>query len=206
MKIEKIPIDQINPATYNPRRDLKPGDKIYEQLKRSIEEFGIVQVLVWNRKTENLVGGHQTLKILKALGKKMAYCTVVNLPLKKEIALNQALNKIRGEWDHKKLVMAFKMVEMEDSGFDFTVTGFSLNEIEDIKLRFGMGKKPELEFAEELLLEHNYIVLYFDNPMDWQVAVDKFGLKKVRPLLKIKNETIGIGRVVKGKEWLSRIN
>ncbi len=41
----------MNPAAYNPRRDLKPGDKDYEKLKRSIEEFGFVEPVVWNRRT-----------------------------------------------------------------------------------------------------------------------------------------------------------
>ena len=72
----------------------------------------------------------------------------------------------------------------------------------------GMGpdiEKPEVEFSEELLLEHNYIVLYFDNPLDWQVAIYKFGLKKVRDLTPRKNQPVGIGRVVSGTKWLEKI-
>ncbi len=40
MKIERISIDRINPAPYNPRQDLRPGDPEYLKLQRSIEEFG----------------------------------------------------------------------------------------------------------------------------------------------------------------------
>ena len=40
MQIQKVSADRLNPAAYNPRRDLKPSDKDYEKLKRSIEEFG----------------------------------------------------------------------------------------------------------------------------------------------------------------------
>ena len=65
--------------------------------------------------------------------------------------------------------------------------------------------EPEVEFAEELMLEHNYIVLYFDNPLDWEVAKDKFGLKKVKDLVERKGHEMGIGRVLKGAEWLGRI-
>lgn len=46
MQFDSIPIDQLNPATYNPRKDLKPGDPEYEKLRRSIEEFGSVEPLV----------------------------------------------------------------------------------------------------------------------------------------------------------------
>ena len=47
MLIQKVSADRLNPAAYNPRRDLKPGDKDYEKLKRSIEEFGFVEPVVW---------------------------------------------------------------------------------------------------------------------------------------------------------------
>jgi len=59
---------RLNPAAYNPRRDLKPGDKDYEKLKRSIEEFGFVEPVVWNRRTGFVVGGHQRLKVLLDMG------------------------------------------------------------------------------------------------------------------------------------------
>ena len=39
MKIEKIKIEKLNPAEYNPRKDLKPGDPEYEKLKNSILTF-----------------------------------------------------------------------------------------------------------------------------------------------------------------------
>jgi len=42
MIIETIPIEKINPARYNPRRDLRPGDSEYEKLKKSIMAFDLV--------------------------------------------------------------------------------------------------------------------------------------------------------------------
>jgi len=65
LKIETIEINKINPAVYNPRKDLKPGDTDYEKLKKSILAFDMVEPLVWNKQTGNLVGGHQRLKIIK---------------------------------------------------------------------------------------------------------------------------------------------
>ena len=55
-----VPVDSINPAPYNPRRQLRPGDVEYEKLKKSIEEFGLVEDLVWNERTGTLVGGPPT--------------------------------------------------------------------------------------------------------------------------------------------------
>jgi hypothetical protein len=69
----------------------------------------------------------------------------------------------------------------------------------------GGGEKPDVVFSPELLLEHNYILLYFDNPMDWQVALSKFNLKRSKGLVPVKNPVVGIGRVVEGAKWLDRI-
>jgi hypothetical protein len=68
LNIQKIRAELLNPAAYNPRKDLKPGDKEYEKLRRSIEEFGYVEPVIWNKTTGNIVGGHQRLKVLLDLG------------------------------------------------------------------------------------------------------------------------------------------
>jgi ParB-like chromosome segregation protein Spo0J len=59
-----IPAAQLNPAKYNPRKDLKPGDAEYEKLLRSVKEFGYVEPVIWNERTGNIVGGHQRFKVL----------------------------------------------------------------------------------------------------------------------------------------------
>lgn len=91
MKIQKVKIDQINPAAYNPRLDLKPGDPDYDKLKKSIETFGYVEPLVWNSRTGNLVGGHQRFKILIEQGAKEVEVSVVDFDAKEEKVLNLAL-------------------------------------------------------------------------------------------------------------------
>jgi ParB-like chromosome segregation protein Spo0J len=70
MIIEKIKVEKLLPADYNPRKDLKPGDAEYEKLKRSLDEFGYVEPVIWNKTTGNVVGGHQRLKVLIASGIK----------------------------------------------------------------------------------------------------------------------------------------
>jgi ParB-like chromosome segregation protein Spo0J len=68
MQIEKLKIEQLTPSDYNPRKDLKPGDKEYDKLKCSISEFGYVEPVIWNKTTGNIVGGHLRYKVLVAMG------------------------------------------------------------------------------------------------------------------------------------------
>ncbi len=134
MKISKIPIGQLNPAAYNPRKDLQPGDPEYEKLKRSMQEFGYVEPIVWNKKTGNIVGGHQRYKILLDMGMQEVDCVVVDLDETKEKALNVALNKIQGDWDYIKLKDL--MQELDTGEFDLELTGFDMEEIEDLMTQF----------------------------------------------------------------------
>lgn len=130
MQIEKIEINKLNPAKYNPRKDLKPGDAEYEKLKRSIDEFGYVEPIIWNKKTGNIIGGHQRYKILKNMGLPEVECVILDLDEVKEKALNVALNKIGGEFDIPLLTDLLK--DLSDSDFDATLTGFDLAEIDEL--------------------------------------------------------------------------
>jgi ParB-like chromosome segregation protein Spo0J len=130
LQIQKIPLEKLNPARYNPRKDLKPGDPEYEKLKKSMETFGCVEPIVWNKRTENIVGGHQRLKILQEQAHTEIECVVVDLDETQEKALNVALNKVSGEWDLPKL--ADLISELDDGIFDISITGFDAAEIEDL--------------------------------------------------------------------------
>ena len=150
--IEKIPIKKINPAVYNPRKDLQPGDVEYDKLCKSIDKFDCVEPLVWNRRTGNLVGGHQRLKVLLARGDTEVICSVVDLPLEKEKALNLALNKISGDWDESKLAALLdELIRIPE--FDFEVTGFDLPEASKLIDEILLQKNPEaddFDFESEL--------------------------------------------------------
>jgi len=130
VQVSKIPISQLNPAAYNPRKDLQPGDPEYEKLKRSIQEFGYVEPIVWNKRTGNIVGGHQRYKVLLDMGMSEVDCVVVDLDETKEKALNLALNKIQGDWDYLKLKDLLQ--ELDTGEFDLELTGFDMDEIEDL--------------------------------------------------------------------------
>ena len=128
MEIQKIPVSKIKAAKYNPRKDLKPGDTEYEQLRRSMAEFGYVEPVVWNKTTGNVVGGHQRLKILLADGATAIDCVVVELDAEKEKALNLALNKIQGDWDNEKLALV--IADLQGADFDLSLAGFDPAEID----------------------------------------------------------------------------
>jgi len=130
MIIRKVPVTDINPAEYNPRKDLKPGDPAYEKLKRSMTEFGYVEPIIWNEETGNIVGGHQRYKVLAAEGHTEVECVIVKMSPEREKALNVALNKVTGDWEFEALADLIKDLEAQD--FDVTLTGFDAAEIEDL--------------------------------------------------------------------------
>lgn len=150
MQIRKVPVGQIHPAAYNPRLNLKPGDPSYEKLKRSMAEFGCVEPLVWNRRTGNLVGGHQRYKILLEQGTGEVEVSVVDLPPEREKALNLALNKIQGDWDESKLAALLEDLAHVPE-FDIGLTGFDLPEISELLDR--QEESPEDDFDFEAAVE-----------------------------------------------------
>jgi len=142
MDVCRIPVARLNPAPYNPRIDLKPGDPDYEKLRRSMARFGCVEPLVWNRRTGNLVGGHQRFKILVGEGLAEVDVSVVDLPLEKEKALNVALNKISGDWDDAKLADLLRELASIPE-FDVGLTGFDNTEFTDLLDRITADSEGE---------------------------------------------------------------
>lgn len=131
MKVDKQSVDKLMRASYNPRKELKPGDKEYELLKKSIKEFGYVEPIIVNDKTGNIVGGHQRLAVLKDLGYTDVEVVHVELDDAREKALNIALNKISGSWDADKLEDLLRDIK-ENSDLDIELTGFDLGELETL--------------------------------------------------------------------------
>ena len=134
MEIRKINIDKIKPATYNPRKNLQPDDPEYKKIKKSIDEFGFIEPLIWNERTGNLVGGHQRLKILKERGDKEVEVSVVDLDENREKILNIALNKIQGEWDYLKLGELLREIDIGE--YDLEITGFNKIDIEELAINY----------------------------------------------------------------------
>lgn len=146
MLIERKRTADLIPADYNPRKDLKPGDPEYDKLKRSMEQFGYVEPVIWNKTTGRMVGGHQRLKVLMDMGVTEVECVVVELDEEREKALNIALNKISGDWDKDKLMLLIS--DLQGADFDVSLTGFDPAEIDDLFKGF-TAEPQEVEASED---------------------------------------------------------
>lgn len=149
MELIRKKIRDMDLADYNPRIMLKPGDFMYEKLRDGVEKYGLVVPVIWNRKTNRVVSGHQRLNILKDAGQEEVDVSVVELDEMAEKQLVIALNKIEGGWDEEKLTDIMK--ELSDYG---EVGGFTEAEIavitRDIEDIADMSRvREELEGNEE---------------------------------------------------------
>ena len=193
--VEFIPIGDLTPYEKNAKKH--PKEQV-ERIKASIREFGFRQNLVVDENNVVVIG-HGRLQAAKELGTFEALpCIRANDLTPDQIkALRLADNKVaESDWNDD-----FLNFELDTIDLDMTQFGFDFSEDGDEPKEDG-----EVPFTEELLLTHNYIVLYFDNDFDWEVAQDRFKLKKVKDLIPRKGQPTGIGRVIDGKEvlkWLS---
>lgn len=161
MEFEVKRIADMNRAAYNPRIDLRPEDEEYQAIERSLKRHGLVQPIVWNRRTNTVVSGHQRLTVLEAQGETEVTVSVVDLDDIQEKELNVALNKITGEWDDDKL-----SVILNELGEEATDTGFTLPEIDvlrdELKSYFDDVTAPDEEEPTEEPEESFLLSLTFD--------------------------------------------
>lgn len=149
-KLSVLPIKDLNPAEYNPRKRLKPGDKEYEKIKHSIEEFGFADPVVVNSDM-TIIGGHQRVTVAAALGYTEVPCAIVEVSKTQEKALNIALNKISGEWNQE--LLADLIQDLQDSDFDVGFTGFEPPEIEQLFSKVHDKEVKEDDFNVEAELK-----------------------------------------------------
>ena len=130
MQWKTLSVDALRPAAYNPRKKLKPGDKEYEKIKNSIQEFGYVEPIIVNYDM-TVIGGHQRLTVLKDLGYTEVQCVEVHIEDENKVkALNVALNKITGSWNEQ--LLADLIVDLQTANFNTDFTGFEAPEIEQL--------------------------------------------------------------------------
>lgn len=130
MQWKTLSVDTLRPAEYNPRKKLKAGDKEYEKIKDSIQEFGYVEPIIVNYDM-TVIGGHQRLTVLKDLGYTEVQCVEVHIEDENKVkALNIALNKITGAWNEQ--LLADLIVDLQAANFNTDFTGFEAPEIEQL--------------------------------------------------------------------------
>lgn len=131
---------KIKNAPYNPRYI---DDEARKRLKQGLKNFGLVSTLVWNKRTGNLVSGHQRLSIMDELEKTQDYelqVSIIDVPKKEEMELNVQMNNtsMMGDFDIDGLVM------MAEDGADVSMMGFSES---DVDIMF--GDSPLLTMYED---------------------------------------------------------
>src|SRR3954471_5218478 len=77
MKIETRKLSELQPATYNPRTI---SDSAFAALRKSISRWGLVQPIIINETSGNIVGGHARLRVLQEQGETETPVVIVSLP------------------------------------------------------------------------------------------------------------------------------
>ena len=195
---ETISRDMIKNAPYNPRI-MDPKSK--KRLKQAIAKHGLVAALTWNKRTGNLVGGHQRLEQLDALEKNKDYeltVCVVDVDEREEAALNVQLNNpsMQGEWDLDKLANMTEEFDLdlsEDFGFtesdiDFMFEGddrfsqlFNTQESEDVRgdiEKVKEARKKGMERVKERGEINWYTTIVFDTEKDRDAFMKEISIPK----------------------------
>ena len=204
MEVKEVSVDKIIPYENNPRKN---ADAV-QVVMNSIQQFGIKQPLVID---ENgvIVVGHTRFEAAKRLGYTTVPCVIASDLSEDEInAYRLADNKTNeyAQWDVELLdkeLASILSVDMEMFGFDLKM---------DEEAKKKEEEKGEVPFTEVLGEEHNYIVLYFDNEVDWLQVQSLLDLGEVKNLSTRKDGVVkpnmqrkGIGRVLRGNVALEKL-
>ena len=199
-KIEQVPLEELKAYEGNSRTHT--NDQI-RQVADSIKEFGFTNpILIDDEGT--IIAGHGRWAAAKKLNLEKVPCIKLgHLNEAQRRAYVIADNKLalNASWDEAKLKEEIEAII--DSDLNTGLTGFNERELDKLLHEKKEEEEPEVDFSKELLLSHNYIVLYFDNDFDWEVAKEKFQLPEVKSgVITDSCKKVGLGRVVNGKDFL----
>ena len=131
MIIEIKKLSDLKPAPYNPRTSTKKQET---KLQESLNKFGVVEPIIFNKQTGYIVGGHFRVRELKKLGYKEVECVIVDLSEEDEKELNIRLNANTGEWDWDTLANEWDEILLDKWGLDLPMLNDKdeQQEIEDL--------------------------------------------------------------------------
>ena len=115
MQIETKHITELVPAPYNPRTSTEKQGK---HLMESLKKYGIVEPIVWNKRTGYIVGGHFRVRQLQEMGVTEVPCVVVDLSDEDERELNIRLNANTGSFDWDELANTWEASDLKEWGRD----------------------------------------------------------------------------------------
>ena len=166
---------QIQGAPYNPRRI---SDAAKKKLRDNIKRVGLLDTIVVNKRTMNIVSGHQRIAILDTLERKKDYAitvAMVDLSEKEEMEQNLFFNnaKAMGEFDQSLLAEIFETTDIE---VDYT--GFELPDLGLLGVEIDMApsedEEPTNEDDKELLQLNGRI---YDDSNDLRKAIKEYSTK-----------------------------
>lgn len=192
----------IKPYANNPRDNAAAIEAVAE----SINDFGFLQPIVVD-KNKVIIAGHTRHAAALLLGLKKVPVLIAD-HLSKALADTYRITDNRTAenafWLENELAEEIGKLSPENrkkTAFTDEQLGDMLTDIED-----AVPVKARVEFSEELLESRNYVVLYFDNDVDWLNARTHFKLRSVySKRCNGKPWSKGIGRVVDGAKYLRRI-
>jgi len=196
--MKKIKIEILQENLNNPRTIKK--DK-FQKLVNSIKEFPEMLnarpiVVVTDNDKFTVLGGNMRLKACRKAGLKEVPVKIADdwsEEKREEFIIKDNISY--GEWDYDILANVWEQDSLEHFGLDLPVGFDSIDEDE-----------KEIEFSEYLNESQNYVVLTFDNDIDWLSAQTHFDLKSVYSKRQNgKPWSKGIGRVINGAEYLKNI-
>lgn len=205
-------MEELN-IVYKPIKELKPYKKNakkhskeqVEQIANSIKEFGFTQPVIID-KHNSVVAGHGRILGAKKAGLKQVPTVCLEDLTEEQIKAYRLVdNKLNeSEWDSDLLKQSLD----EIAEMDMEVFGFAMDSLADEELEI----EPDVPFTEILNEENNYIVLKFDNKVDWINALGVLGIEKVKAFPTKKNgnkkifgERAGVGRVIDGVKALEKM-
>ena len=216
MNIITVPVEKLIGWAKNPRTITSED---LDRLKWQIEHLGVYKPVLVTCALESdnagpaewvALGGNQRLKAFIDLGIKEVQCSVVKADdEQRRIEYSLSDNDRAGAYDKAKvgaLISPFKdELELDIFKIDTLKNIPDLNDILN-ELDETEPDSPEIEITPELFESHNYLVLYFDNDLDWEVAQDVFKIRSAGALDSKKGyKREGVGRVIDGKKALKAI-
>lgn len=199
VQIEYRNIDELKMYKQNPR----DNEKAIANVAKSIKEFGFKVPIVVDENDE-IIAGHTRLKASERLGLEEVPTIVAKDLTEKQVrAFRIADNKVAEESKWDESLLKLELEELED-----VFTGFEQDELDDLfkSEEDEEEEEPEMAFTEELGEENNYLVLFFDNSVDWLQAQTMFGLKSVHALDSREGfEKKGVGRVIDGTAFIQKM-
>ena len=169
-------------------------------LAGAIGDIGFIRSVTVNRRTGRIIDGHLRVALAIEQGQASIPVEYVDLTDAEEaeaLATIDPLAELAGRDDDafKKLLGMF---DHHDEALDVILGQPGDPEPEEVK--------PEVEFSEYMTESSNYVVLLFDNDIDWMAAMTHFDVKtKASRLMSGKPGNKGIGRVINGAAYLKRI-